>query len=38
MPLLPETVTTEWRFCAAESVLVPVNGSDLEAQVMAPVI
>jgi hypothetical protein len=35
MPLLPETVTLEWRFCVAESVPVPVNGSDLEAQVIA---
>jgi hypothetical protein len=25
----------EWSFCVAESVPVPVNGSDLEAQVMA---
>jgi hypothetical protein len=35
MPLLPETVTREWRLCVAESVPVPVNGSDLEAQVIA---
>jgi hypothetical protein len=35
MPLFPETVTEEWRFHVAESVPVPLNGSDLEAQVMA---
>jgi hypothetical protein len=35
MPLFSETVTGEWRFRVAESVPVPVNGSDLEAQVMA---
>jgi hypothetical protein len=35
MPLSPETVTREWRFHVAESVSVPVNGRDLEAQVMA---
>jgi hypothetical protein len=35
MPLLPETVTREWRFHVAESIPVPVNGSDLEAQMMA---
>jgi hypothetical protein len=35
MPLLPETVTQEWRFHVAESVPVPVNGSKLEAQVIA---
>jgi hypothetical protein len=35
MPLFPETVTGEWRFCVAESVPVPVNGRDLETQVMA---
>jgi hypothetical protein len=35
MPLLPETVTQEWRFHVAESVSLPVNGSDLEAEVMA---
>jgi hypothetical protein len=35
MPLLPETVTREWRFHFAESVPVPVNGSNLELQVMA---
>jgi hypothetical protein len=34
MPLLPETVTTEWRFRVAESVPVPRSGSDLEAQVI----
>jgi hypothetical protein len=31
MPLLPETVTQEWRFPVAESVPVPLSGSDLEA-------
>jgi hypothetical protein len=35
MPLFPETATGEWRFHVAESVPVPVNGSDLEAQVIA---
>jgi hypothetical protein len=35
MSLFPETVTREWRFHVAESVPVPVTGSDLEAQVMA---
>jgi hypothetical protein len=35
MPLFPETVTGEWGFCVAESVLVPVNESNLEAQMMA---
>jgi hypothetical protein len=35
MPLFSETVTGEWRFRVAESVPIPVNGSDLEAQVMA---
>jgi hypothetical protein len=35
MPLFPETATREWRFCFAESVPVPVNGSNLETQVMA---
>jgi hypothetical protein len=35
MLLFPETVTREWRFHVAESVPVPVNESDLEAQVMA---
>jgi hypothetical protein len=35
MPFFPETVTKEWRFHVAKSVLVPVNGHDLEAQVMA---
>jgi hypothetical protein len=35
MLLLPETVTQEWRFHVAESVPVPVNGSDLETQVIA---
>jgi hypothetical protein len=34
MPLFPETVTGQWRFRFAENVPVPVNGSDLEAQVM----
>jgi hypothetical protein len=34
MPLLPETVTGEWRFHVAESVPVPVNGRNLEAQVI----
>jgi hypothetical protein len=33
MPLLPETVTREWRFPVAKSVLVPLTGSNLEAQV-----
>jgi hypothetical protein len=32
MSLFPETVTREWRFCFAESVPVPVNGSNLEMQ------
>jgi hypothetical protein len=35
MPLLPETMTGEWRVHVAESVPLPVNGSNLEAQVMA---
>jgi hypothetical protein len=35
MPLLPETVTLEWRFHVAESVSVPVNGSNLEAYMIA---
>jgi hypothetical protein len=35
IPLFPETVTGEWTFHVAESVPVPVNGSDLETQVMA---
>jgi hypothetical protein len=35
MSLFPETAIGEWRFCFAESVPVPVNGSDLETQVMA---
>jgi hypothetical protein len=35
MPLFPKTAAGEWRFHVAESVPVPVNGSDLEAQVMA---
>jgi hypothetical protein len=35
MPLLPETVTQEWRFHVAESAPVPVNGRDLEAHVIA---
>jgi hypothetical protein len=34
MSLLPETVTREWRFHVAENVPVPVNGSNLEAQVI----
>jgi hypothetical protein len=34
MPLFPETATGEWSIHVAESVPVPVNGSDLEAQVM----
>jgi hypothetical protein len=33
--LFPEAATQEWRFHVAESVPVPVNGNDLEAQVMA---
>jgi hypothetical protein len=28
-------VTGEWRFCFTESLPVPINGSNLEAQVMA---
>jgi hypothetical protein len=28
-------VTGEWRFCFAESLPVPINGSNLETQVMA---
>jgi hypothetical protein len=35
MPLLPETVTLEWRFHVAKSVPVPLSGSDLQAQVTA---
>jgi hypothetical protein len=35
MPLFPGTATGEWRFHVDESVRVPVNGSNLEAQVMA---
>jgi hypothetical protein len=35
MSLFPETANGEWRFHFAESVLVPVDGSDLEKQVMA---
>jgi hypothetical protein len=35
MSLFPETVTGEWRVFFAENVPVPVNGSDLEAQVIA---
>jgi hypothetical protein len=35
MPLLHETVTRGWRFHVSGSVPVPVNGSNLEAQVMA---
>jgi hypothetical protein len=35
MSLLPETVMGEWRFHVAKSVPVPVNGSNLETQVMA---
>jgi hypothetical protein len=35
MSLFPETVTRDWRFHFSESVPVPVNGSDLETQVMA---
>jgi hypothetical protein len=35
MLLLPETVTQEWRFHVAESVPAPVNGSDLEAHMIA---
>jgi hypothetical protein len=35
MLLFPETAIGEWRFHVGESVPVPVNGSDLEAQVMA---
>jgi hypothetical protein len=34
MPFLPETVTQEWRFHVAESVPVPLSGSDLEAHVV----
>jgi hypothetical protein len=29
------SATREWRFCFAESLLVPINGSNLETQVMA---
>jgi hypothetical protein len=35
MSLSPETATGEWRLHGVESVPVPVNGSDLEMQVMA---
>jgi hypothetical protein len=35
MSCFPETVTRELRFHVAESVPAPVNGRDLEAQVMA---
>jgi hypothetical protein len=35
MSLFPETVTREWRFHFAESLPVPMNGSNLETQVMA---
>jgi hypothetical protein len=35
MPLFPETATREYKFHVAESVPVPVNGSNLETQVMA---
>jgi hypothetical protein len=35
MSLFPKTAIGEWRFHFAESVPVPVNGSDLEAQVIA---
>jgi hypothetical protein len=31
IPLLPKAVTQEWRFCVADSVPVPLSGSDLEA-------
>jgi hypothetical protein len=34
MSLFPETATGEWRFPFAESVPIPVNGSNLETQVM----
>jgi hypothetical protein len=34
MSLFPETTIGEWRFHVAENVPVPVNGSDLEIQVM----
>jgi hypothetical protein len=35
MSLFPETAIGEWRFHVAKSVPVPVNGSDLEMQVVA---
>jgi hypothetical protein len=35
MSLFPETAIGEWRFHVAKNVPVPVNGSDLEVQVMA---
>jgi hypothetical protein len=35
MSLFPETAVGEWRFHVVESVPVPVNGSDIEMQVMA---
>jgi hypothetical protein len=35
MPLLPETVTQEWRFHVDESVPVLLSGSDLDAHVIA---
>jgi hypothetical protein len=34
MLIFPEAATGEWRFRVAENVPVPVNESDLEAQVM----
>jgi hypothetical protein len=34
IPLLPETVIQEWRFCAAGSVPVPPSGNDLEAHLI----
>jgi hypothetical protein len=33
--LMLYSVTGEWRFCFPESLPVPINGSNLEAQVMA---
>jgi hypothetical protein len=32
MPLFPEMATGEWKFHVADSIPVPVNGSDLETQ------
>jgi hypothetical protein len=35
MSLFPETATREWRFHFAENIPIPINGNDLEAQVMS---